>query len=97
VRTGVRRLAEQLGLEKMLFGGMSLRIGFATDAFDVYGMAHADDLIRQMGRWQSDIWQVYARLSAETHMRSAEEIESSAGASLEELAKGWVQPGTRRR
>ena len=93
----MRELAAHLGLDKALFGGMSCRIGFATDGFDMYGMTEAENLIKQMGRWMSDIWHIYARLSAETHMRAAEKIELSAGASLEELAKGWVQPGTRRR
>jgi hypothetical protein len=71
-------------------------VGFATDAVDTYGQTAADDLFQQMGRWAGDMWQIYARISAQTHMKSVEEIELSAGVSVEELSRGWVQPATRR-
>jgi len=96
VKEGVRQLVGSLGLEPSQYGGMSCRVGFATDAVDTYGQTVADDLFQQMGRWAGDMWQIYARISASAHMRSAEEIEMSSGVSIEELADGWVQPAARR-
>ena len=91
VSDAVKAMAPFVGLDPDLLGGKSLRIAFATDAYEVLGMTGAVNEIQLMGRWLSEIWQIYARISAERHMHTFAEIEKARGLSLEELAKGWVQ------
>ena len=51
-----------LGLDPARFGAHSLRIGGATAAL---AAGVPPSLIRVLGRWSSDIYQIYCRLSAE--------------------------------
>ena len=88
-----RRMAAALGLEPSEFGGKSFRIGGATDWRDVFG-ADAQRIITQRGRWHSDIALLYQRALAEAHLRGSAAVGDAAGADLESLCRGWVQPAT---
>ena len=58
IRDIVRQICIAIGLDPMLFGAHSLRIGGATALF----AAGADPIhIRTMGRWSSDCYRLYVR------------------------------------
>ena len=88
-----RKYAMALGLDPSEFGGKSFRIGGATDWRDIFG-ADAERIIKQRGRWQSDIAFLYQRALAETHLRGSAAVADADHADLESLCLGWVQPAT---
>ena len=89
-----RKLAARLKLEENLFGAKSFRIGGATDYRAVYGPEAAERIIKQRGRWWSDIHALYQRALAAEHLQGSAAIADARGAELEALCKGWVQPTT---
>jgi len=58
----VKRLMASIGLDPNRFGAHSLRIGGATAAL---AAGIQPTLIRVLGRWSSDIYEIYCRLSLE--------------------------------
>ena len=78
----VQKLMGALGLDPKRFGAHSLRIGGATAALAA-GMSAA--AIRAAGRWSSDIYQIYCRLSRESAAGVATVIGST---SFEDLERG---------
>jgi hypothetical protein len=58
----VKYLMESIGLDPAKFGAHSLRIGGATAAL---AAGIQPTLIRVLGRWSSDIYEIYCRLSLE--------------------------------
>ena len=94
-----RRLAREygaiLGMKPAEIGGKAFRIGGATDMRDALGDA-SQYLIKQRGRWASDVAQVYQRALARSHLE-ASVLMSTASASrdMEEMCKGWAQPALR--
>ena len=81
-RSMVQKLMGALGLDPKRFGAHSLRIGGATAALAA-GMSAA--AIRAAGRWSSDIYQIYCRLSRESAAGVATVIGST---SFEDLERG---------
>ena len=62
VRDMVKSLMEAVGRDPRLYGAHSLRIGGATAAL---AAGVSPQLIRLMGRWSSDIYEIYCRMSEE--------------------------------
>ena len=92
VRETVRLACDLLGLPRGLYGGSSLRIGGATDLYDMYGVAGMR-LIKERGRWQSDVAQIYSRASATAHARISTDVIDAEGVDLEAFAGSWwAQP-----
>ena len=60
VRAEVRAAMQAAGLPPLLYGGHSLRIGGASAALAA-GVPPA--MIRLMGRWSSDVYEIYCRMS----------------------------------
>ena len=94
-----RRLARRIAgmlpeIDAALFGAKSFRIGGATDYRAVYGPEAAERMIRQRGRWWSDIHALYQRSLATEHLQGSAAIGDARGAELEALCKGWSQPTT---
>ena len=89
-----RGMAERLGLDPADFGAKSFRIGGATDWRAVFGARAAETIIRQRGRWCSDVAAVYQRALAEEHLRGSAAVGEADGAELEALCSGWSQPAT---
>ena len=58
----VKQLMASIGLDPAMFGAHSLRIGGATAAL---AAGVSPSLIRVLGRWSSDVYEVYCRLSLE--------------------------------
>ena len=91
-----RRLARDLGrlvdIRESDIGGKAFRIGGATDMREAMGAA-SGHLIKQRGRWASDIAMVYQRALVRSHLTASVSMGSSDVASrdLEELVRGWSQ------
>ena len=80
----VKRLMQRIGLDPRKFGAHSLRIGGATAALAA-GVQPA--VIRITGRWSSDCWELYARLSKEAALNVTTLIGSTA---FEDAERGFV-------
>ena len=80
VRVQVKRLMELLGLDARRFGAHSLRIGGATAAAAA-GVPPA--VIRCCGRWSSDIFEIYTRLTKQAAGRMTATIGSTPYEDLE--------------
>ena len=76
----VKTLMRLLGEDPARFGAHSLRIGGASAALAA-GVPPA--LIRICGRWSSDVWELYARLSREAAANMTSLIGSTAFNDLE--------------
>jgi hypothetical protein len=82
VRAMVQLLMQRLGLDSRRYGAHSLRIGGATAALAA-GMSAA--AIRAAGRWSSDVYRIYCRLSRQ----SAASVASTIGSTpFEDLERG---------
>ena len=98
VRGMVRLLMGSVGLDGARFGAHSLRIGGAS-AMLAAGVDPT--LIRLMGRWSSDVYQIYCRMSREAAARAAvlagstpfEELERAFQTEELELLPGEVDQG----
>jgi len=80
IRKEIKQLMAMLGLDPARFGAHSLRIGGATAA------AAADvppSVIRCCGRWNSDIFEIYTRLTHQAAARMTRVIGSTAFDDLE--------------
>jgi hypothetical protein len=75
------------------YGSRALRIGGATDLYDLFG-PYARDHIQDRGRWSSDVAQIYQRASASTHglISRPIAIADSQRRDLQSLLRGWSQP-----
>ena len=78
----VKALMKALGLDPACFGAHSLRIGGATAAL---AAGFQPSVIRILGRWSSDLWAIYARLSKEIAYGASATIGST---SFEDLERG---------
>lgn len=93
-----RQLAEEmgsaLGIPAVELGGKCWRIGGATDLRKALGDG-SQHLIRQRGRWASDVAAVYQRALVDSHLHMSAAIGSVEPArDMEEMFKGWAQPAT---
>ena len=88
-----KKMGRLLGLPESAVGGKSWRIAGATDLYDVY-QEHAGRLLRERGRWHTDIGYIYARVSEAAHLEASRRMSSAAGRDLESSA-GWTQPARR--
>ena len=80
VRAVVKMLMASVGEDPSLFGAHSLRIGGATAAL-AKGVPAV--VIRAMGRWSSDIYEIYCRASDEAVLRFGVAIGSADFVDLE--------------
>ena len=93
VRETVRLACDLLGLAPGLYGSSSLRIGGATDLYDLLGVGGAR-LIRERGRWASDVAHIYQRCNATEHARISAGIVDANAMDLEAFTGSWwAQPG----
>ena len=87
-----RRFALALSLPTLEFGAKAFRIGGATDLQASLGSEGAQQVIKQRGRWASDVAEVYKRALAEVHLDASASIGDARGRELEALLEGWAQP-----
>ena len=97
----LRRDAALVGFPPDEVFGNAYRIGGATDLRDApsnrtgppIGMEQATRMIKDRGRWYSDIFEIYERGSLEEHALASAAITEAGGIDLEQILTGWVQPG----
>ena len=101
----VRRDAVPAGLPPDEVFGNAYRIGGATDLRDapssavsviagpIIGMEQATRMIKERGRWHSDIYEIYERVSMQEHALASAAITEAGGIDLEQILVGWIQPG----
>ena len=95
VNTAVHEAASALGEDPSLYGGVSLRIGGATDLREKLGVEQGKKHIEACGRWKTeDIGFIYARATAAEHLDALEKLGTGEGTSTsyEALIPGFVQP-----
>ena len=80
VRDTVKQLMREVGEDPAMFGAHSLRIGGATAALTA---GVHPSVIRLCGRWNSDLWELYARVSRESAARVTSLIGSTPFHDLE--------------
>lgn len=93
VRVLSRRIATACGEDPEEFGGKSLRAGGATDVRDVLGAAGMP-LIKQRGRWCSDVAEIYQRSILRHQLAGSARMSDACGADLESVVRGWKQPAS---
>ena len=94
VRTAVRAIATLVGIDPTLVGGKSCRIGggFALREWcELHGI-DAERLLRERGRWRSDIAFIYARMSDRVHLAGSRGIATADTSHATEANAQWVQP-----
>jgi hypothetical protein len=84
-----KNAAKAIGLDPKHFGAHSGRIGGATDHFA--GGTPAI-VIQICGRWDSDIWQIYARQCVGQTLHHAKQAEANEDMDLEEAMPDYAQP-----
>ena len=97
VRNLARRLARLGGMPEADVadvGGKAFRIGGATDLRYECGEQGAP-LVKQRGRWDSDVAAVYMRPLLGMQLSAAAAVGSVRGAGLEELCAGFAQRAVR--
>ena len=92
IREDARAIANAAGLDASEVGSTSFRIGGAEDHYDVLGPG-SERIIRERGRWHTDIHEIYQRCSATAHLSISAALGDASGISLEALGDGWAQPG----
>jgi hypothetical protein len=90
-----KNMAATLGLDPSEFGGKCWRIGGACDFLEIMGEKGAD-IIKQRGRWHSDVALIYQRALASTLLDASVAIGAAHSMELEALCAGWIQPATYR-
>ena len=74
LRDMVKRLMEAAGRDPRRYGAHSLRIGGATAAL---AAGVPPQLIRLLGRWSSDVYQVYCRMSRQAALQAGRALASA--------------------
>jgi hypothetical protein len=90
VRDIARAIAAILHIPEKEVGGTSFRIGGASDLRESHGDAEATRLLKERGRWMSDIANIYSRMSASTHLSASRAMTFAPGQDMERLT-GWAQ------
>ena len=75
-------------------GAPSLRVWGAEDYYDILG-SEGQFLIKERGRWDSDIAFIYARPSAERHLANSRKLADSSSINIENLVDRFSQPAFR--
>ena len=71
----MKALARAVGEDPRRYGAQSLRIGGASAALAAHVPAN---VIRALGRWDSDVYEVYTRASREAALRFGAVVASTA-------------------
>ena len=80
LREQVKRLMQAIGLDPARFGAHSLRIGGASAAL---AAGVPPTLIRLLGRWSSDVYEIYCRMSEEAALRAGTALASASVSTFE--------------
>eukprot|EP00965_Chrysotila_dentata_P164954 5446363-Pleurochrysis_carterae.AAC.1 len=92
-REVARRMATACGENPEDFGAKCWRIGAATDLRDVLGDG-SRAMIKQRGRWASDVAEVYQRALVDRQLDASARVANARGVDMEALVEGWSQPSS---
>ena len=70
-----------------------MRMYDTTDLLSSLPHAEARSLLEGRGRWHTDIYEIYARITASQQLRASAALGQDVGVTLEGLGLGYVQPG----
>ena len=93
VRVLGRRYAVAADMPPASVGGKLWRIGGASDLHEVLG-GRSETLLRQRGRWATDIAFIYARANMGLVLEASARMADADKRTVEEMEAGWVQPAT---
>ena len=85
-------MAAAAGIPAEAVGGKLWRIGGATDLREVLGMDRGPQLLKERGRWASDIAHIYARANMRDQLWVSQTITDASARAVEDMVAGWVQP-----
>ena len=92
MRRIAQNMAEACGEDRLRFGGKSFRSGGATDLRCALGAVEGMAVIKQRGRWSTDIAEIYQRALVLDQLNGSAVMGNAGGADLEGLLDGWSQP-----
>lgn len=84
-----------LGIEPDETGGVAFRIGGATDVRQKEGIEAGKELLKERGRWASDIGWIYQRGDVGAQLGLSIRMTEGGGVATETLLPGWSQPALR--
>ena len=87
----VRRYARMLQLPPEEFGAHSMRIGGATDLFSSNASNDITVIVQHRGRWSSDIYKIYTRITRRAHLSASRMMFEGEGRSMEEIMPSFTQ------
>ena len=87
----VRGFARRLQLPPAEFGAHSMRIGGATDLFSSNTSNDIAVIVQHRGRWSSDIYKIYTRITRRAHLSASRMMFQGDGRSLEEILPNFTQ------
>jgi len=90
VRATVRTVAVAAGEPAGDFGAHSLRIGGATDMRDLLGIEKGKSLIKDRGRWKSDIFHIYTRADMAAGLEASAGMADVKSVEIEAIFSDWV-------
>ena len=90
VRARNKRIAALAGLDPADVGAKAGRIGGSTDYRERQGAAGAA-IIRQRGRWNSDVGEIYQRPLVAEHLAAAADVGNACGDDLERICAEFAQ------
>ena len=88
-------LEAMLGIEPDETGGVAFRIGGATDVRQKEGIEAGKELLKERGRWASDIGWIYQRGDVGAQLGLSIRMTEGGGVATETLLPGWSQPALR--
>ena len=85
-------MAIAIQADHTLYSGYSLRIAGASDIKDKLGREDGHKTIARMGRWSTDIAEIYQRETAADMLIASSSMADSTGIEVEALLPGYIQP-----
>ena len=93
----VRRWAVMIDLPPLEFWSRAFRVAGATDLRDKVGEAVSKKLIKDRGRWDSEIGEIYSRPLLQPQLEASIAVGTASGVGFEDhlSGTGFAQPATR--
>ena len=85
-------MAEAAGIPRAAVGGKLWRIGGATDCRDRLGAERGQRVMKERGRWASDVAFIYSRALVRDLLDASAAVGDADAEELEAVVDGWVQP-----
>ena len=94
VRALCQRVAAMAGIAPAEVGAKCLRIGGSIDWREILGDHEGTRIIKQRGRWASDIGEIYQRPLLRSHLLPSMSLGFDSGVDLERICADYAMPRT---